>query len=242
MKGTPSLMKFEYNEISNCYEKRMIYNGKVYRISIPSQRWNTRSRQNIHYWLKINNNPINTTFPFGKINEEKDINVNNVLNNGCDYCGRKMKNIKNKRTHMTICKHRPLEIQDDEHSITYKSENNITYELERKIEEVADEPTTSTATSPGIVYLIQPGNLLGTDRYKVGCSKSQTFRRCNGYGIETKIVLVLKVDDPYKAETFILRELCKKYKPYYGNEWFAGNEDVIYNDVLEAFTEYRRLI
>lgn len=243
MKGIPSLMKFEYNESSKSYEKRIIHNDKVYRILIPLRRWDARSRQNIHYWFKTHKDPPLTTFPFGDINHEQDVNINDVLNNRCEYCGRKMKNLKNKRNHMANCKHRLLETQDEEYKITHKIENKTIEEtIEETTEETAYETAYEPTTSPGIVYLVQPGNLKGTNRYKFGCSKSQTFRRCNGYGLETKVVLVLKVDDPHKAETFILREICKKYKPYYGNEWFAGDEDVIYNDVFEAFNEYRKLI
>lgn len=231
MNVIPSLKRFEYNEITNSYEKRMIIDDKVYRILIPETRWSVKTRQNIQYWFTVHKDPINTAFPYGDIHQEEGTNVIDVLNNACEYCGRRLKSIKNKRNHMKNCKYIPYEDRDNEYKITHELESNIT-------EEVADEPTTS----PGIVYLIQPGNLKGTNRYKFGCSKSQTFRRCNGYGIETKVVTVLKVDDPYKAETFILRELCKKYKPYYGNEWFDCDEEVIYNDVLEAFIEYRKLI
>lgn len=239
MKGIPSLRKFEYDEVTECYVKRMIHDEKVYRIIIPLQRWNAKSRQNIHYWLKINNDSINTTFPFGEINQEKDINVNDVLNHGCEYCGRKMKNLKNKRNHMNKCKHRPLETKDDDHSITHDPKDEITYVSESKISEKVETKPTTLA---GIVYLVQPGKLKETNRYKFGCSRSTTFNRCNNYGLGTKVILVLKADDPHKAERFILRELYKKYKPYHGNEWFAGDEDVIYNDVLDAFNEYRKTI
>jgi len=225
----PPLTRFELNNNNYTYQRRIIDNDKVYRVSIPLSRWNKNTSYHVNKWIKQNN--IECTFPYGNIQHETGTNTMDVILNACEYCGRKMKNLKNKRNHMINCKHMPYEDKDEEYKITHELESNIT-------EEIVDEPTTS----PGIVYLIQPGNLLGTNRYKVGCSKSPTFNRCLSYGLGSKVILILKVNEPYKVETFILRELRKKYKPYYGNEWFAGNEDVIYNDVFEAYTEYRKLI
>ncbi len=34
----------------------------------------------------------------------------------------------------------------------------------------------------GIIYMVQPAELVGTPRYKIGCSEKKTLDRCrNGY-------------------------------------------------------------
>lgn len=36
--------------------------------------------------------------------------------------------------------------------------------------------------SKGIIYFIQPAEIVGTNRYKIGCSKNPDLNRCNkGY-------------------------------------------------------------
>ena len=108
MDKVPSLKKFEYNEQTDSYEKRIIYNNKVYRTIISNSTWDTKTRQKINYWFKINDNPINIVFPYGIIKYENNVNMEDVINNSCEFCGRKMKNLKNKRNHMSKCKHKDI--------------------------------------------------------------------------------------------------------------------------------------
>lgn len=108
MNGIPSLKKFEYNDLTDSYEKRIIINNKVYRIIVLNKTWNSKSRQQIQYWFKIHNDPINNVFPYGVIQHENNVNATDVINNSCEHCGRKMKSLKNKRNHMKQCKHKDI--------------------------------------------------------------------------------------------------------------------------------------
>ena len=58
----------------------------------------------------------------------------------------------------------------------------------------------------GIVYLIQPTELIGTDRYKVGCSLKDDLTRINtGYHKGTTPHLIEKVPDPFEVERSVLQ-------------------------------------
>lgn len=44
--------------------------------------------------------------------------------------------------------------------------------------------------SKGIIYFIQPAEIVGTNRYKIGCSKNPDLNRCNkGYKKKYKIYM-----------------------------------------------------
>jgi len=76
----------------------------------------------------------------------------------------------------------------------------------------------------GIVYLIQPCELVGTNRYKLGCSESPTLERVkNGYKKGTHIICVIQTDDPYDTESALLDEFKKKFPKIAGNEYFEGD-------------------
>ena len=64
----------------------------------------------------------------------------------------------------------------------------------------------------GIVYLIQPIELVGTDRYKIGCStKSDLSRITTGYNKGTIPNLVEVVDDPYFVETLLKQTFAERF-------------------------------
>jgi len=53
----------------------------------------------------------------------------------------------------------------------------------------------------GIVYLIQPTQLIGTDNYKIGySSKSNIDRVKHGYKKGTRYLLVLECNNAFKIE------------------------------------------
>ena len=44
----------------------------------------------------------------------------------------------------------------------------------------------------GIIYLIQPAELLGTNRYKIGCSGKNSLDRCKkGYKIGSRYLSII---------------------------------------------------
>ena len=101
----PSLKRFEMNECNDRYEKRFIINEKLYRFSISKDKWNKNMSKNVSNWIKRHQN-MGCTFPYGYITKEDNVNINDVKENGCEYCGKIYISLKNKRTHMKSCKHK----------------------------------------------------------------------------------------------------------------------------------------
>lgn len=84
----------------------------------------------------------------------------------------------------------------------------------------------------GIVYLIQPTELVGTNRYKIGCSKSSTLDRVkNGYKNGTRYIFINECKNPLKIEKQIKQVFNKKFTLIAGSEYFMGNE----NEMLEEY-------
>jgi hypothetical protein len=136
----PSLKRFEYNNESERYEKRYVIGDGLYRISISKDKWNNSNRQVINKWLKQHPD-LKSTFPYGYIRQEQGINIYDVKNNGCEFCGKKCSDFKGKKRHMKNCKHKdtvkeeppsdivPLEntrIQQGGNIIHNNNNNNIT--------------------------------------------------------------------------------------------------------------------
>ena len=56
----------------------------------------------------------------------------------------------------------------------------------------------------GIIYLIQPAELIGTNRYKIGCSTHSTFERVNkGYRTGSRPLCIFACDTPFIIENKI---------------------------------------
>ena len=55
--------------------------------------------------------------------------------------------------------------------------------------------------SKGIIYFIQPSELVGTGRYKIGCSKSPDLDRCkNGYKKGSRYICIMECINPILLE------------------------------------------
>ena len=77
----------------------------------------------------------------------------------------------------------------------------------------------------GIIYLLQPCELVGTNRYKIGCSKKPNLDRCKfGYKKGTRYICIIECFNPLLLENKIKLEFNKKFKLIAGNEYFEGNE------------------
>jgi hypothetical protein len=84
----------------------------------------------------------------------------------------------------------------------------------------------------GIIYFIQPAELVGTNRFKVGRSDSPTLDRCKkGYKVGTRYLCVMECDDQKNIEDAIKKLFKEKYKLVAGLEYFEGDA----NDMLLNF-------
>lgn len=87
---------------------------------------------------------------------------------------------------------------------------------------------------PGIVYLVQPCELVGTDRYKVGMLSDNDFKRLTcGYIKGSKWICVNEVIDPKKVKQKIVKLFKSTFKLIAGNEYFSG--DIL--TMMTLFTE-----
>ena len=93
----------------------------------------------------------------------------------------------------------------------------------------------------GIVYLIQPSELVGTDRYKIGCSNSPTLKRCQtGYRNGTRYICIMECDEPMKVETELKKAFGDRFKLIAGTEFFQGDEFEMLNLFFQIVSENKR--
>lgn len=77
----------------------------------------------------------------------------------------------------------------------------------------------------GIVYLVQPAELIESPVYKIGCSKEATLDRCcNGYKKGTRYICIMECNDPLIVERKLKGSFKQKFKLHAGAEYFKGNE------------------
>ena len=92
----------------------------------------------------------------------------------------------------------------------------------------------------GIIYIIQPAELINTNRYKIGCSLKNNLDRCkNGYKIGTRYLYIMECDDPLLLEKEIKDEFIKKFKLIAGREYFEGNKNIMLSTFLEIINNYK---
>jgi hypothetical protein len=93
----------------------------------------------------------------------------------------------------------------------------------------------------GMVYLIQPAELIGTNRYKIGRSGKNDLLRCiNGYKKGSRIIRTAECNNPPIVELEIKKAFNKKFKLIAGKEYFEGNEEEIikeFNDIVLKFSK-----
>lgn len=76
----------------------------------------------------------------------------------------------------------------------------------------------------GIIYLIQPAELVGTNRVKIGCStKSNLDRIKNGYKNGTKYICIQECYEPFKIEKKLKDVFLNNFNLIAGKEYFEGS-------------------
>ena len=90
----------------------------------------------------------------------------------------------------------------------------------------------------GIIYLVQPAELVGTTRYKIGCSSKNTLERCNkGYKKGTRYLCIMECVNPFKLENHIKIIFNIHFKLIAGTEYFDGNEKKIRTKFIEIINK-----
>lgn len=88
----------------------------------------------------------------------------------------------------------------------------------------------------GYVYLVQPDNLIGTNRYKIGMSNCTNDSRLKSYGKKTIIHGYFECENAIHKERELLVIFRKNFKNISGNEYFEGdiNDMIIKFNVITA--------
>lgn len=91
----------------------------------------------------------------------------------------------------------------------------------------------------GIIYLIQPCELVGTNRFKVGMSGKTSLDRCiKGYKKGSRYLAIMECDNPAILESQIKNSFNKKFNLIGGSEYFEGDEKEIVGTFLKLFYEF----
>lgn len=93
--------------------------------------------------------------------------------------------------------------------------------------------------SDGMIYLIQPAELVGTNRYKIGFSKEPNLSRCNkGYSKGSRYLYIGEHQNAKKLESKIIEIFNQKFKLISGREYFEGNEQDMKNELLKIIRDF----
>ena len=96
--------------------------------------------------------------------------------------------------------------------------------------------------SRGMIYFIQPCELVGTNRYKIGCSKIPDLKRCNyGYRKGSRYICIMECNNPLGLEKNIKDEFNKLFTLIAGDEYFEGDETIMKRVFLKIIEEYDKL-
>lgn len=91
----------------------------------------------------------------------------------------------------------------------------------------------------GILYIVQPAELVGTNRYKIGCSNKSTLERVKkGYKNGTRYLHILECDNAIKIEKQIKKDFNLLFNLIAGTEYFQGDEDAMKKVFYEKYIEY----
>jgi hypothetical protein len=94
----------------------------------------------------------------------------------------------------------------------------------------------------GIIYFIQPAELIGTDRFKIGCSGNPYLDRCNkGYKKSTRFICIMECNNPLELERKIKDTFKNKFKLFCGNEYFCGDEKYMLKEFIEITFLHEKL-
>lgn len=90
----------------------------------------------------------------------------------------------------------------------------------------------------GIIYLIQPTVLVGSTKFKVGCSGKSNLDRIKSYDKNSRYLCIHECTKPYELEKQIKAAFNDKFTLVSGQEYFEGDEFEIIKTFNEIFTAY----
>jgi len=170
--------------------------------------------------IDIKNNIIRSAFI-----HDVEINFSNWINSNFECKGNfkktyfNYKNIQGDITPLKIGEYTSDIIIED---IKYLENNAITYE-----------------NNLGWIYLVQPEELLNTNRFKIGITQQKNaFTRPKSYGKKSRWLIIYEINNARNLEKKIKEELNKTFICIKGEEYFEGNEKEIRRIFFEKCIEY----
>jgi hypothetical protein len=94
----------------------------------------------------------------------------------------------------------------------------------------------------GTLYFIQPAELLGTNRYKIGCSATNDMVRCKSYRQGTRYIMVLECDKPFIVEATVKACFNHFFRRVAGAEYFEGDEKEMRRIFYEIYMRHEERI
>lgn len=92
----------------------------------------------------------------------------------------------------------------------------------------------------GILYFIQPAELVGTNRFKVGCSAQNDLSRLKSYKKGTRMIMILQCEDPFQLEQKVLVEFKNQFHKIAGNEYFEGDESIMRKVFYDTYLQWEQ--
>ena len=77
----------------------------------------------------------------------------------------------------------------------------------------------------GLLYMVQPTELVGTNRFKIGRSKKNSFKRLHSYRKGTRIILTASCENHKEVEDELIEAFKREFTLVAGNEYFHGREE-----------------
>ncbi len=77
----------------------------------------------------------------------------------------------------------------------------------------------------GYVYCIQPAELVGTHRYKIGMSSLNNLNRIRSYKVGTRYLCMIEREDALATERKIKKAFNERYALIAGNEYFEVDDE-----------------
>ena len=92
----------------------------------------------------------------------------------------------------------------------------------------------------GGVYLVQPTELIGTNRYKIGCShkRSPEERINSGYHKGTKKILIFPSNNAKEVEKKIISSFDITFNKIAGNEYYEGDINLMVAEFTKIYNYY----
>lgn len=93
--------------------------------------------------------------------------------------------------------------------------------------------------SKGIIYLVQPAELVGSNKYKIGCSNKPSLHRFkNGYKKGTRYLYIGEVSNPMVLEKLIKDKFNTLFTRVAGYEFFECDEILARITFSQTVDEY----